>query len=457
MENNAEKNYYKRIIKTILKYLLCTTILVIVFSLCLFLTALISRNVIEKNVQESSEILVKEGVTKNYTNFGEPTYTDNQTDAIMLNIVYSIDDKNIIESLIRARRNYIPGVTDKTIPDTIGNLKHEDKNYNMTTELKKLVDGSNQTSYEYARYWHGYMIILRPLLVLFNITEIRIIFQCIIYILIIILLVLLAKNKGIGYSISLLITFVMSDLFNYFIVLQGLFVIVVALLYSILISLKIINDKNLFISMFVVGGITQYFDFLTTPIISLLLPLIIYCIINEEELSTREVIRKVFISFVLWGIGYSLLWSIKWVICDVTYCKEIIQKSIQQVQFRTVAAIDGYHIYDGLIYNIYFFFTGTNISILIISLCLYFYNFFAGVIISFQSNKKYIINHKIIKEISLFSIIITVFWYFVLCQHSIQHSFYTYRNILIIYYSLMNICYCDFSYIKQTFEKLKKL
>ena len=187
------------------------------------------------------------------------------------------------------------------------------------------------------------------------------------------------------------------------------------------------------------------------------MPLIIYCIINEEELSTREVIRKVFISFVLWGIGYSLLWSIKWVICDVTYCKEIIQKSIQQVQFRTVAAIDGYHIYDGLIYNIYFFFTGTNISILIISLCLYFYNFFAGVIISFQSNKKYIINHKIIKEISLFSIIITVFWYFVLCQHSIQHSFYTYRNILIIYYSLMNICYCDFSYIKQTFEKLKKL
>ena len=46
----------------------------------------------------------------------------------------------------------------------------------MTEELSELVNhNSEQKVYEYARYWHGYLIFLRPLLLMFNITQLRVI------------------------------------------------------------------------------------------------------------------------------------------------------------------------------------------------------------------------------------------------------------------------------------------
>ena len=103
---------------------------------------------------------------------------DNYTDALMINTAYSIDNNKPFESSFLARKNYIPNVTDDIYQDTAGELKSSSKYkyHNEVGELNDLVNGEKVESFEYARYWHGYLIILRPLLAFISLNEIRVIF-----------------------------------------------------------------------------------------------------------------------------------------------------------------------------------------------------------------------------------------------------------------------------------------
>ena len=48
-----------------------------------------------------------EGEKIYFNSFGRKLYDDNSTDAIMINLTYTIDEENKLESIIRNRRNYI--------------------------------------------------------------------------------------------------------------------------------------------------------------------------------------------------------------------------------------------------------------------------------------------------------------------------------------------------------------
>ena len=253
------------------------------------------KKYIEENVKESAEILYDEGEEVYYDSLGRSMYDNNSTDAIMLNLTYTIDEDNRIESLIRARRNFVPGVTEKIKPDMLGNLHYESNTFLMTKELLDTTNGKNQTSYEYTRYWHGYIVILRVLLVFFNITTIRWITQIILLTLLGILMYYLKKNASWKIAISVLMAFIATDLFIWVYTIQGMYVKIIGLLLSIFIANKKVNEKNINMWLFISGGLTAYFDFLTTPLISVLLPIITYTAVNNEKKTTlKEEIFKLF-------------------------------------------------------------------------------------------------------------------------------------------------------------------
>lgn len=158
-------------IKLILKYILIFVVLICMYFASLILSSLIPSSTIKENTIRSSEYLKQ---------YGEKEIVDLKykkeeiflfTDALMLNTAYSIDSENPIESALLARKNYIPGQTQTISKDKEKNLGaskiHTDKNGNIfqVDELYGLMHGENITeSFEYARYWHGYLILLRPLL-----------------------------------------------------------------------------------------------------------------------------------------------------------------------------------------------------------------------------------------------------------------------------------------------------
>ena len=165
--------------KKIIKYITVFLIMIIMFCTILTLTSAIPKQFIEKKVNESAEILTQQKdmffvlirFKKIYMLF------DNYTDALMINTAYSINSKTPFYSAIVARKNYIDGTTEVIHKDEVGELKSDSKYEELTQvgDLNDTLNNNTKESFEYARYWHGYLILLRPLLIFFNITQIRII------------------------------------------------------------------------------------------------------------------------------------------------------------------------------------------------------------------------------------------------------------------------------------------
>lgn len=76
------------------------------------------------------------------------------------------------------------------------------------------------------------------------------------------------------------------------------------------------KDKpvNLMLYFFAVGMIENFFDFLTYPIITLGIPLIIllWLRVRDEQADFKGNFWFMFQSSVSWGLGYALTWIAKW-------------------------------------------------------------------------------------------------------------------------------------------------
>lgn len=425
--------------KTFLKYILLYIAITAIFLSSLLIVSYIPQKAIKANVSESADIMVEEGEKRRFRSFGRSLFNDNSTDAIMLNLTYTIDEENKLESIIKARRNYVPGITEKIVEDIVGDLPHETEEYLMTDELFDTVNGKKQVSYEYTRYWHGYIVILRILLTLFNITTIRWLIQITLMTLIIILAYYLKKNTNSKkIAISLIMAFIATDFFVWNYVIQGMFVMIIALLISIFIANKKINDKNLNMWLFISGALTVYLDFLTTPLVSILLPIIVYTAVNNsEETNTKKVIIRLIKNLIAWGSGYLGIWFAKWIIADILYDMDIVKLSFIQIYYR----MGGIREFDceniplyGLLNNLI-----NSLNYLVVSIYSFLFIYAMGRATLYK--KKYFLSSEKIPYYVCF--IIPLMWYYIISEHSYQHFFFTYKTMLIPLLSIMLIVFDD--------------
>lgn len=101
-----------------LRYVVIFFIMILIFLLFLFLASLINRNDIYNNIKTSSEILCEEH--QNSLRKVANIKTDNYTEALMLNIIYSMDSRDIMGSMLLGRKNFSYGSDQKRIEDSVG-------------------------------------------------------------------------------------------------------------------------------------------------------------------------------------------------------------------------------------------------------------------------------------------------------------------------------------------------
>ena len=77
------------------------------------------------------------------------------------------------------------------------------------------------------------------------------------------------------------------------------------------------DSKNIDILFLVMGTVTCFFDFLTAETLTLSIPLICYTFLEIKKNNSAS-FKKILSFFILWGIGYSLMWFTKWSI-DLLY------------------------------------------------------------------------------------------------------------------------------------------
>ena len=424
-----------------LKYILVFIILICIYLITLTLSGLTPSEWMKDNVTKSSEVLYEEGEKK----FIDLGYKEESiflfTDALMINTAYSVDSSTPLASSLLARKNYIPGQTEEVYIDSQYNLGASSQYINQsngdlyqTKELYGLMHGENITdSFEYARYWHGYLVILRPLLAIMSYSGIRIVLLILSIVLIGTLIFLIGKKINIQTAVFFLIGLLAIHIFYVTQSMNESIVILFGLIASIFILLKKDTKKNIGINFFVIGSITIFLDLLTEPLITLGLPLIIYLLLMQKQGgSLKENIIDFFKICIAWAIGYGLTWLVKWISVSVLYNRPLMQIAFEQARFRSSDSNGNYSL--GFVVERNFNF----MSNAIMQALTLFILIYAMIKLIINLKKKINIKENILKCIPfILTALLPIVWYFALRQHSVIHAFFTYRILIITLISLM--------------------
>lgn len=309
--------------KKILKSILIFIILISIFILLLTLVSLIPSKSIRKNVENSLETLKKEG------NFPKIKYginykLDNYTDALMINTAYSVDSEEPLKSALLARRNYQGNRKEEL---TLIDIDSESTIENLEYTLKE----KNTEYCEYSRYWHGYLVFLRSLLLFMDYAKIRILLIILIDTLLLITCYYIWKRINLQYALCFFVSMILTASIHLIgLSLQYSSVFIIALCTTLCILFK--KDKvNIHTLLFITGGITAFMDLLTCPIITLGIPLIIYVALNEKK-DLKDVVKMIIKLGICWGVGYSGIWISKWLITDSICKTNTIESALNKIK-----------------------------------------------------------------------------------------------------------------------------
>lgn len=430
--------------KSIFKYISVFAILIIIFNILLFLSSLFPSSLIEQNVKESAQKLYEEG---NLYKFPQSCYitNNNYTDALMINEAYSINNKNPIYSYMAVRKNYKENQTKKELRDqngeliTInnGNICKEDF-YNTVGELKEFVEGKTEISVSYARYWHGYLPVLRTVLIFFNVVQIRYILLILFIILLIYSCILIKKKLGLDISIIFAFSLITQGYFYVSYSLESAPVFIVMMISSIILLKRIEKIKNFYLYIFIIAMITNFVDYLTVPLITLAMPLYIYILYiqeNNKNINTKYYIKVILKAIIVWGIGYSATWFCKWLLYDIIYEQNLIKSAVLQVIYRSGGNAPYVKVQFPIILR----------SEILENLCYIFMyiTIWASVFIckdvihvKLESSRKGKINIKNQLPILIISGI-PIVWFIILANHTTIHIRFTYRNMIIFLFGIL--------------------
>lgn len=201
----------------------------------------------------------------------------------------------------------------------------------------------------YEWYWHGWLVVLKPLLVFFDYATIKKLFMAVCAGLLVALCALASRKlpRGRGYCLALVASFALTSTFHAMEVLPFFFSICIALLGS-LVVLRLetgdsgVSSGRILLLFFVLGAFTSYFDFLVTPALTMLVPLAWFVLARVElgEGRLRSLLATSVALAAFWCLGYGLLWLSKWMIASLVLGTNVFDLGINQFLFRSGA--EGY-------------------------------------------------------------------------------------------------------------------
>ncbi len=273
-------------------------ILIAAFFVSMTLVYCIPTSWIQGNVEKSIEVLEGEGEYPMYFFYRHSAIIDIHTDKLMY------------ESLIQNRDYYNPIQAAMSI---------------------------NQ----YPRYWHGYQVLLRPLTVVFQVQELRYLGMLTFHLLFFWSAWLMAKKTKPLYAMFYVLT--VASGYVVFLPVCFQFLTTFLVLFVSLIVLLRRYDKNKplpavkwMLYFFVVGMVENFFDFLTYPILTLGIPLVLllWLRVRDEQADFRSNFWFMFKASLTWFFGYALTWISKWLLSAAILGVRYFWRTMSVVQYR---------------------------------------------------------------------------------------------------------------------------
>ena len=344
----------------------------VLFVLLLGACALPAQPVLE-HVYDSAQTIQQEGLYPEYFGF-KLFQMDNYTDTIMLFEAAAMGEQDPLTAMMTATAYNVDNFETMA-----GDLAvYCERTIPLATGAQKAV---HLVPFSYARYWHGYLIWLRPLLCVMSITGVRVVQYLVLFALLAVILWQLRRQCG----LRAMVWFAVSQL-----------------------------------------AVTVFWVLLVTPIITLGLPVAVWlCCLPQRAASGARQCLPVIGGSLCWGAGYAMCWGLKWVLATLITGQDIIGDAIHQAGVRTTA--DTWHGME-LSWGNIFRFVGDTLSqrgllwpvVLVVILCI------AAFLLCLR-NKEALLRAL---PIGLTALMAPV-WLALLRTHSIQHGWFTWRSLTV--------------------------
>ena len=312
--------------KRIMIVVLSTIMMGLLFWLLMVVAYTVPSSQLTSHANQSRAILKQEGVLwmQNAALAGGAHY-DNYTTYHMLNIaVQSADDP------------FADAVSSKFYQGS-----------DPDEGLMHAIAGESNAAYE--RYWHGYVIFLRPLLVLFNVQQIRLLCQAVFFTLLAAVVVRLATRIRMGGVLGIILTASLCLLgaaqaaetlpfFSSFAIslISSLVVIFLSQRPFSKLSSSVWSESFvLFLIFGATGALTVFFDFLDNPILSFCIPACVYFCCIRERLTVRHALGLLIAMGLGWCFGYVALWFFKWAATSLVSGENIFKQAFDQAFILT--------------------------------------------------------------------------------------------------------------------------
>lgn len=294
----------------------------IVAILLLTLAYMIPRDLFVKHIEESESLLYALCDDHNINANLDGYVYDTKTNIITLEEVIAPREHTAFQdALLAPSSNY----TRDFFGDWVNTLQN-DAHAKSYSEDNKLT---------YPRYWHGFVLFLKPMFIFFNLGEIYQINTLIICALCFVTLLLIYKKEKayVGPFLILLALFNPPYIARSFQLSSVFYAMIIT---SLLVLRWDDREKreHLFLYAFVIDGIILAFlDFLTYPPVAFVVPLCFVLVFSQQALLHNLLASiRYGIAFLL---GYAGMWVSKWILASLFTDENVVAEGIESVLHRT--------------------------------------------------------------------------------------------------------------------------
>ena len=264
---------------------------------------------IQQNVRKSAETVEREGSYPFLYQNWRSTRLDNFTDSIMLLLAAYPGDGNFVQNAMLS---------------TYTRFADHDPAQGLVKWATGATDGMQ--THSYARYWHGYLVWLKPLLLVFDYGHIRIlnaVLQCLLNLLVLYAMFRRGRKRLMLPYLLMVLFLTPTALFQSFQFSWIFYVTAAAVLLLVLRFEKLAAAGGLWRVFLFTGMATSYVDFLTYPLFTLGVPLAL-CIALRGRESLKTSLADVIGLSLTWGIGYVGMWAGKWLLCGLLTGSDVL-------------------------------------------------------------------------------------------------------------------------------------
>lgn len=355
---------------------------------------------------------------------GEPSARlDGFTDAIMMQTAVYVRDESPLKAAMRCSR-----------------MEFSDGKLAPVESLTQYVYGNRSGQVlDYARYWHGYLIFLKPLLLFFSLSDIRMMNGAFQLILACAVLLIAYRKRGLRLALPLGLAMLAITPISTALSMQYSSIYYLTLL-GILVMLRTESwDRRWGYLVFLFLGIgTAFFDFLTYPACAVGICLGLQALMSRS--GGRERLLKTIGSGIAWAFGYGGMWSGKWLAASLITGTNALSDAMEQVQYRSggevTAAEGGAEATFGAVIsrNLGVFANPTAVLIVLALL---------AVLVWLLLTKRCRFAPEKESLLSLAAAFAVPFvWYFLVRNHSMVHYWMTHRNLAAAAFALSGfVCF----------------